>query len=136
MTPRQFLRAVIDRAARWPLLLAWLALIFALSSIPSTPQPPSEVPYDKLAHLVLYGVLGFLLAWMLGRRAGGGRERVIAIAVALSVAYGVSDEIHQAFVPGRDPSIGDLVADFAGALAGGALAALFRAITEPPRGRA
>lgn len=132
MRPTAFLRDVFDRIAGWPLLLAWLALILALSSIPSTPKPPSEVPYDKLAHLAIYGVLGFIVGWMLRRRTGAHGASVIAMAALLCVAWGAGDEIYQSSVPGRDPSLADLAADFAGALSGAACAVLIDAITAPP----
>jgi VanZ family protein len=74
------------------------------------------VPYgDKVGHLGLYGVLGGTLAW--GRDASGSRVPH-AILVLVGVLYGVSDEWHQSFVPGRDPSFGDLAADTLGTLVG------------------
>jgi len=37
-------------------------------------------------------------------------------ALLLSVCYGITDEFHQAFVPGRHPDIWDLIRDSTGAL--------------------
>jgi VanZ family protein len=34
-----------------------------------------------------------------------------AAAVAITIAYGASDEWHQSFVPGRTPELGDFVVD-------------------------
>jgi len=96
----------LKRVFPW-LALAWAALIFAASSQPgsSVGLPP---PWDKLAHLIAYAVLaGLLHAAGLARRW----------AFALAVLYGASDEWHQSFVPGRDASLGDLLADAVGALA-------------------
>lgn len=135
MSLRRSLRRAIDAGAGWPSLLAWLALIFALSSIPATPQPPAAVPYDKFAHFALYGVLGFIVAWMLRKRPGRALALDIAIAVALCCIYGASDEYHQSFVRGRDTSLADLGADVAGALAGAAAAALLSAALAAPRRR-
>ena len=122
---RMSLPRLIDRAARWPVLVAWLALIFGLSSIPNEIQgPTSGVPYDKIAHFGEYGVLSFLVTWIVARMR---RERPVsmlsaAIGVAAAVLYGVTDEWHQSFVPGRDPSWDDLATDAVGALAGAAAA--------------
>ena len=126
----------VDRIARWPFVAGWCALIFALSSIPNQLEgPPSAIPYDTIAHAVEFGVLGFLLAWVIWRSGGRRAGRAVALAVALSVAYGVTDELHQAFVPGRDVSLTDLVTDvvasFIGALAAMGVAAAFERETSP-----
>lgn len=68
-----------------------------------------------MAHLGLYGVLGGTLSW--ARRSSGGRTPH-ALLILLGLLYGVSDEWHQSFVPGRTPSAGDLAADGVGVLAG------------------
>lgn len=99
------------------LALAWAALIFWASSRPAGDLPPSFPHADKLVHAAVYAVLGALVAVALGR----GRPlpaRAAGLALALAVAYGVSDELHQGFVPGRDVSLLDLVADTVGAAAG------------------
>jgi VanZ family protein len=80
---------------------------------------------DYAAHAVNYGVLAALLVWAL---AGGEFAKVkaplIVPAVVLAVFYGVSDEFHQSFVPGRDASVLDIIADAIGAVAGACAAAL------------
>jgi VanZ family protein len=93
-----------------------MAAIFALSSRPSLPVPPGYD--DKVAHAVAYGTLalavlhGLTRAW---RRRIGLPQVVLAIAVA--TLYGISDEWHQSFVPGRSTELLDLVADAVGAAA-------------------
>jgi VanZ family protein len=117
----RWLLSIVDRVARWPALVAWLALIFGLSSIPNEIEgPTSGVPYDKVAHVIEFGVLAFLLAWVIARWRGDAAVMagVAAVSVAAALAYGVSDELHQAFVPGRDPSWADLATDAAGAIVG------------------
>jgi VanZ family protein len=44
----------------------------------------------------------------------------VLLAVVLASAYGVTDELHQAFVPGRVPDPADWLVDTAGAYAGAA----------------
>lgn len=88
--------------------ITWAALIFIASSGTGVGAILSRLPpgSDKVAHAATYFVLGALLT------LGTGRPR---LAFWLSVAYGVSDEVHQAFVPGRHPDALDLVADAVGA---------------------
>jgi VanZ family protein len=121
-----WLLLLIERFARWPLLLAWMALIFALSSIPNEIRgPESRVPYDKIAHFIEFGVLAFLVAWIVARWRGTPVGALAAaIGVGASVLYGVTDEWHQAYVPGRDPSWDDLATDAAGAVCGAIAAAV------------
>lgn len=104
------------RSFRWGLVLAWMGLIFFLSAQPDLPRPESgwlDLLISGGAHFFLYGVLGFLLSWALG---GGGRG--MALALALALLYGLSDEFHQAFVPGRHADPLDLLWDGLGAAAG------------------
>jgi VanZ family protein len=94
-----------------------MAFIFAASSVPGS-QIPGNI-WDKLAHLLVYAVLGAVFTIPLSRgRWTGVHARTIAAAVMLSLLYGISDEIHQNFTPGRTPDVMDVVADTLGAAAG------------------
>jgi VanZ family protein len=78
-----------------------------------------------VAHVAVYGILAFLLhAALVGYSSAAPRWVPASIAFALAVLYGVSDEIHQAYVPGRVASELDLVADGIGAAIGVCLASL------------
>lgn len=101
----------------WGPAALWAAVLFLLSALPGV---DAAVPFlfpgaDKVAHFVLYAVLGGCLAW--GRWRGGSAIPVWTL-VAAGVAYGASDEWHQSFVPGRDPSVGDWTADTLGVVLG------------------
>jgi len=101
-----------------------MAIEFGLSAQPRVPAGP--FPHaDKWAHAITYAALA--AAWL--RALAGGRwegvtaDRALWAAVA-AVAYGVTDEWHQSFVPGRSAEAIDLVADTVGAgLAAGGLGA-------------
>ena len=104
----------------WGPAVLYMALIFYSSSQPDMPLPPGLT--DKPTHSLGYMVLGILFVRAL---AGGLPARITlstaVFAVALTTAYGATDEIHQMFVPGRFADWNDLLADaFGGAL--GALA--------------
>lgn len=98
----------------WVPAVAWASLLFALSSQPVLPSPPGVD--DKMAHALSYGLLGALCLVGLSRGGWPGVTwRRALVAVGLAIAYGVTDEVHQAFVPGRSPDIADVVADGVGA---------------------
>jgi VanZ family protein len=93
-----------------------MAVLFVLSSR-SDVGPAGRVP-DWLTHGIAY----LLLAALLCRALAGGLKPLslsgAAGAVLLATLYGVSDEYHQSFVPGRDASAGDVAKDAAGACVG------------------
>lgn len=72
---------------------------------------------DKVIHTGAYAVLSALLTVALGRPI---------TAIAAATGYGLTDELHQALVPGRTPDPFDLLADLAGATLGGLAVAYLR----------
>ena len=105
----------------WGPVVLHMALIFVASST-SDPDPLPGLFFDKVAHLAIYAVLGALLARALaGGRLGALTWRHTAFAVLLSTVYGISDEWHQSFVPGRTPDGMDVLADMVGASLGAAM---------------
>jgi VanZ family protein len=97
-----------------------MALIFFLSSQKGGSGLGIPAPWDKAAHAVEYGLLGFLLC----RGLGWARWHWV-LAWIVAVVYGVTDEIHQSLVPGRDASPWDALADAAGGLMGVVLSIRF-----------
>lgn len=96
----------------------WTILIFVLSSIPRLRPPQMGVRIgDKIYHFVEYGIFGLLLARAFLSMSSQGREhRTIIMAAALGIFWGMTDEIHQLFVTGRDASFLDFLSDAAGVL--------------------
>jgi VanZ family protein len=123
-SPLSFLYLPLPLARRWALV--WGIFLLTLTSWPSPPSVPvlSAIPsFDKMVHLFLYGVEGFLLYLAIrwpGRPAFS-LLRALVIAGTLA-AFGTADETHQAFIPGRSMEGMDAVTDTAGATLG-ALAA-------------
>lgn len=115
----------MDRVfVRWLPALVWAGFIFYLSSLPQRDIPQMLFPHqDKVMHLGLYGFFGFFLAH--GMRLRRFEEfsdetwRRLAMALALGVLYGMSDEFHQKFVEGRGSSLMDLLFDSIGVVLGG-----------------
>ena len=111
--------------------MAWVALTFVVSH-----QPVVAIPFgapDYWAHAINYAVLAVLLTWAI---AGGDWSAItlpiMLWAVMLSVVLGIGDEIHQSFVPGRNATMKDVVADAAGACAAAGLIAMTVAWRRQP----
>ncbi len=94
----------------------YAGLIFLLSSLPPFPDDPIPfVGYDKLAHLVEYVLFGMLMCrWFSNARAPRIRRHAALLTVLLGLCYGVSDEWHQSFIPGRVASAWDVLFDTLG----------------------
>ena len=94
--------------------------IFMLSSRSKLPLPDSVVfpGMDKVLHALAFGCFAFSFSYWLGRDMWKSKPAVCVLIVCIAAAcYGASDEIHQMFVPGRDASVYDWIADCTGALA-------------------
>jgi len=106
----------------WGPVIAWMALIFYLSSVNTWTTgkgPPSYQALRKAGHVFEYAVLALLfgralaVTWTLRGQAITRQMliRVWQLGVVLSTLYAVSDEIHQAFVPRREFHLTDILID-------------------------
>lgn len=115
----------------WFPVILYSGIIFLVSSIPDVQTPLGDDYSDKILHLLIYSPFGFLLtrAFLSGVGTGPGSpspkagwvfsERGVSIAVAFcALLYGISDEYHQSFVPGRNVSPWDVLADTLGGWTG------------------
>jgi VanZ family protein len=98
-----------------------MALIFYMSSRPRVPLPSVFSGEDKLMHLLAYGILALFLARGLGPWRGGLSWLQVTLVTIIVSVYGMTDEYHQTFVPGRDASLADWGADTLGGLFGALL---------------
>ncbi|HSQ42039.1 MAG TPA: VanZ family protein [Fibrobacteraceae bacterium] len=104
------------RSIHIPALLM-MGLLFALSSLPGGSGGIIRPPMDKVIHGAAYLVLGLLFcAWIRERRWRGQPLRHALIVLLIVGIFGLSDEFHQSFVPGRDVSLGDWAADLTGGI--------------------
>ena len=104
----------------WGPPLVWMGGIFFFSAQPDLPQAPGpwlDMLLKKTGHTAAYGVLAWLYLRVLRRHLGNGRSLTVfrVASIGLAVAYALSDEYHQTFVPGRDGNLLDVVVDGAGA---------------------
>ncbi|MBF0217813.1 MAG: VanZ family protein [Candidatus Omnitrophica bacterium] len=101
----------------WLPVIIWAGIIFYLSSIPHLRSGlKADLVLRKLAHIAVYCILAFLIhrAFKSSFQIGG--FRLIIYPAAISFLYAISDEFHQAFVPGRVASGQDVMIDAIGIL--------------------
>lgn len=102
----------------WLPAVLWAGLIFYLSGRTGGELHslfPFFTSFDW-GHLVAYFVLGFLIS--LAIRKTWQVKHPVFVTVLLCLLYGISDEIHQIYVPGRTFQLIDLVNDVLGAALG------------------
>ena len=109
------------------LLLAWgpavglMAAIYVGSDWSGTPQLLRRVS-DLPVHAGTYAALAAaMLHGLTGARRDRGTTRTALLAGVLATAYGITDEFHQSFVPGRYADLRDVAANALGATGGAAL---------------
>ncbi len=104
-----------------------MGLIFVMSSFEVEVPGVQHLPFrDKAIHFAEYSVLGWLCAGAAARSwPTAATWRTFAFAVFVSTLWGLSDEIHQALVPGRSAELADFVADFFGSAFGAGVWFLF-----------
>ncbi|MCA9535117.1 MAG: VanZ family protein [Myxococcales bacterium] len=97
-----------------------MTLIFVLSSFHIQPQVIEELPFkDKLVHTIEFALLGGLCVHAARRTwPRHATFRTALLGVFLATAFGVTDELHQSFVPGRSAELLDIGADALGASLG------------------
>ncbi len=111
-----------DFLSRW--LYRVLPALFLMSAIfhaSSLTFPPGPIPgrTDVLFHFAEFLALGLLTARMVAPDMNGKlSRRSFLLAASIVLGYGLLDEIHQSFVPDRDPSVLDFLFDAAGGLLG------------------
>jgi VanZ family protein len=116
---------------------AWGVFLFALTSWPSPPHIVAldRIPnFDKLVHFGLYSTEAFFLYFSIRwpGRTGFSIVRVAALVGGMAV-WGMADEVHQTWIPGRSCDIDDVAADVVWATAGAiAASALSKRRRSPP----
>lgn len=97
-----------------PMLLV-MGTIFYLSHQSFSDSPPLFPGFDKLAHFTIYGVLGMTILFAQSEKTRNNALNSGFWVMLVATLYGISDEIHQSFVPGRQPDVFDVLADSFGA---------------------
>jgi VanZ family protein len=112
------------RAFWWTVSLLIMGTVWMLSSSSAPLGLSLAHPLDWLGHALEYLLLGYTLGRATGRRG---------LALGLAAWFGAADEVHQAFVAGREAGIQDWLFDLLGAWLGSRLAV--RQAAAPPQGQ-
>jgi VanZ family protein len=105
-------------------VVIWAALIMIVSSIPYLGPLPINFSYvDKVEHFIEYAIFGTLLAFGLSKSRPG---PIFLTVLLIGAAYGIFDELHQLFIPGRDCDPFDAAADIIGSAAGAGIFILLK----------
>lgn len=101
--------------------IAYMIIIFILSSLPSNavvelPDATIDAFIKDALHLVEFAILYVLLV-LAAFTTGKFSRKTNAVLAVIAILYGLSDEIHQAFVPYRSATVIDFVKDTLGVLA-------------------
>ena len=105
------------RLAAWAPVAFLLGLEFWLSSQSVLPEVlPGSIPQgDKILHSGYFFLTALFAVHAMRVVEGWGRGRTAAALLSAALAWGISDEWHQSFVPGRSVEAADVAADVLGA---------------------
>lgn len=121
-------KSEIHAAKEWLFVLGWCGVIFFLSSLPDpTPDVQEWLKFSmaKCGHVVVYFVLSLFVLRAL-KKTFPASPRHGWLALLFCALYGVSDEVHQSFVPGRSAMLWDVLLDSFSAYAGIKLSSIRR----------
>ncbi len=123
------MRSLARRLFAWGPALLLTAVVWLLSSMPDLRPPGPYFPHrDKVFHALQFGLMGFFYARAAALTWPRRLRRALLFGFALTAAMGLLDELHQAFVPGRDGDLLDWLADLFGAAVGGWLYGRVRSV--------
>ena len=118
----------------WMPVVAYMAMLFALSSRSTLPTPPEGISFYDV-HVAAYAGLAALAARATARGLRHVSWRAMGLAILIASLYGVSDEYHQMFVPGRSFDVFDMLADAIGSVVGAAATGAWSIIMRRSRTR-
>lgn len=95
-------------------ILLYSTILFILSNQSKNPDFINDnYGMDKLVHMIAYSIFALLLNIALITKIESIKKRVFMVLI-IGLLFGISDEFHQSFVPGREASISDLIFDLLG----------------------
>jgi VanZ family protein len=96
------------------LLIVYSIVIFIFSSRPEVGVEQYFYGQDKVMHFVIYGIHTLLCLLILCEKILFLKFMQYFLALIFSVSYGIFNEIYQYFIPEREFSLGDILANSLG----------------------
>jgi VanZ family protein len=106
-----------NRLWLWAPVAVYMAAIFVVSG-QTDPATPAGLSDKSLHGLAYFGLAVLVFRAIAGRLPARLTWRAAVAALAISIGYGITDELHQLYVPGRSADVFDLFADAIGAASG------------------
>jgi VanZ family protein len=96
----------------WLPVLVCMGIIFYASSLPGSDIPPLFPFQDIAFHILIYLILALFFSHALKNTYTDiALSKVILLTIIFGIVYGITDELHQAFVPDRTASGLDVIID-------------------------
>lgn len=124
----------MSKAVFWTPVIIWAGVIFLFSTLVVVKSPEFNLLdfiIKKSAHFVEYGILALLFYRALVNTADFSKKKAGILALLFVVFYGISDEYHQSFTPGREPTVRDVAIDSFGGVT--AIVLLWKYLPKMPR---
>ena len=113
----------------WAPAIVWAGIIYFLSSQSALPHVGPNFPgADKLNHFAAYTLLAGFLLLPLWRAHRLPLPKTVMLVIIIASVYGITDEVHQAFVPHRTCDLWDWVADTLGGVFAASLLVAYETI--------
>ncbi len=102
----------------WLPVLVYASLIFYFSSLPEVPPVIIRIiPETLILHMIEYAILSILLfRTFINSNKDTLKNKAVILSILIATLYGITDEIHQIFVPGRVFSYLDMTVNFIGSM--------------------
>ena len=110
----------------WTVLIVYSTVIFIFSSRPEVGVEQLFYGQDKVIHFLIYGIHAFLCLAALSDKILLLKLFHYLLALVFSVSYGIFNEIYQYFIPEREFSFGDILANSLGIITFLILAYIFQ----------
>lgn len=113
-----FTNSIVKTFHLWMPVVFWAIFIFTFSSVTTpmiSPEHWQDFLIKKLAHVFEYSIFSLLL-FRAFKGSGMTSKTALIYSLVTCIFYGITDEVHQTFTPGREPTMRDALIDSLSAL--------------------